>query len=619
MRERTGGVRPRPHAPRQPGRARPGGHAAGALQGDAGRGARASRRHRAGAGRRQSAVPGRAGAQPRRSVADALDAVAWAGARRLRALRPCRRRSRSRLVGAGGRQAARRPSPSTRRSSRWPARRHGSCGWVRPRGWSGASTPGAHRSTRRSAGGGIGARRLEAAYRRAGAALRRQIWDPIAPSLRQATAVFVVPDAALHLVDLAALPVGHDAVSDRERTDAPLPARGARPDSGRRRGARTRSAGHGRPGLRPRVAARGRSPARHAMSPTPTAEASLARDTTRGTPSRSASCEAFTRLSFRRSAMPDARRARSATCGVRAAPPARSTAVGPGDEARRHARAHRTRSPPRPRSRRWRPAGACCTSPPMASSSTDAARRPARRGPAPGAVSVVTADDSPLLRAGLALAGANRRTAADADRDDGILTAEEVAARQSRRRRMGGPLRVQYRRRRLGGRRRRARPPPRVRDGRRAHGHHEPVAGGRRDHGLVDGASLSPALRWRVPRRSRPSVPPASACSATRGRGGRAPIPPGGPASSPPATGASSPWWKWREAPRRPGCIRPSTRTARTQSGAVGLKTREGASLHAAALSPRAARAAHSPPAAGSRSARRGAWASALPRTAGRR
>ena len=30
---------------------------------------------------------------------------------------------------------------------------------------------------------------------------------------------------------------------------------------------------------------------------------------------------------------------------------------------------------------------------------------------------------------------------------------------------------------------------------------------------------------------------------------------------------------------------RPSTRTARTQSGAVGLKTRAGASLHAAGLS----------------------------------
>jgi glycosyltransferase involved in cell wall biosynthesis len=38
-----------------------------------------------------------------------------------------------------------------------------------------------------------------------------------------------------------------------------------------------------------------------------------------------------------------------------------------------------------------------------------------------------------------------------------------------------------------------------------------------------------------------------------------------------------------------PGMHRPSTRTARTQSGAVGLRTREGASLHAAGLPPRAA------------------------------
>ena len=40
----------------------------------------------------------------------------------------------------------------------------------------------------------------------------------------------------------------------------------------------------------------------------------------------------------------------------------------------------------------------------------------------------VDAGESPLLLSGLALAGANRRAAAGIDEDDGILTAEEVAA-----------------------------------------------------------------------------------------------------------------------------------------------------------------------------------------------
>ena len=48
----------------------------------------------------------------------------------------------------------------------------------------------------------------ENAYRHNGAALRRRIWDPLVPGLGNAKEVFVVPDAALHLVSLASLPVG---------------------------------------------------------------------------------------------------------------------------------------------------------------------------------------------------------------------------------------------------------------------------------------------------------------------------------------------------------------------------------------------------------------------------
>jgi CHAT domain-containing protein/tetratricopeptide (TPR) repeat protein len=45
--------------------------------------------------------------------------------------------------------------------------------------------------------------------RRLGTALREKIWDPLIPRLGNAREVFVVPDAALHLVNLASLPRGN--------------------------------------------------------------------------------------------------------------------------------------------------------------------------------------------------------------------------------------------------------------------------------------------------------------------------------------------------------------------------------------------------------------------------
>jgi len=48
----------------------------------------------------------------------------------------------------------------------------------------------------------------EAAYRRIGADLRTAVWDPIAPHLGRVQRIFVVPDGALNLVNLAALPSG---------------------------------------------------------------------------------------------------------------------------------------------------------------------------------------------------------------------------------------------------------------------------------------------------------------------------------------------------------------------------------------------------------------------------
>ncbi len=54
---------------------------------------------------------------------------------------------------------------------------------------------------------GIADRRNEASYRAAGESLRRLIWDPVMPRLAGIQRVFIVPDGAIHLVDFAALPV----------------------------------------------------------------------------------------------------------------------------------------------------------------------------------------------------------------------------------------------------------------------------------------------------------------------------------------------------------------------------------------------------------------------------
>ena len=52
----------------------------------------------------------------------------------------------------------------------------------------------------------MGTNRGEAAYRRAAEELRQQVWDPLLTHLSDATRVFIVPDDTLHLVSFAALP-----------------------------------------------------------------------------------------------------------------------------------------------------------------------------------------------------------------------------------------------------------------------------------------------------------------------------------------------------------------------------------------------------------------------------
>jgi CHAT domain-containing protein len=58
---------------------------------------------------------------------------------------------------------------------------------------------------------GRNARWNEQEYRKAGMALRKAVWDPLEPHLRETASVFVVPDGALQLVNLNTLPWGETA------------------------------------------------------------------------------------------------------------------------------------------------------------------------------------------------------------------------------------------------------------------------------------------------------------------------------------------------------------------------------------------------------------------------
>ena len=65
--------------------------------------------------------------------------------------------------------------------------------------------------TQESRSPGRAAKRSEADYRQMGEALRRAVWSPVSPYLRDSRRVFIVPDGALHLVNFAALPTGQSS------------------------------------------------------------------------------------------------------------------------------------------------------------------------------------------------------------------------------------------------------------------------------------------------------------------------------------------------------------------------------------------------------------------------
>ena len=230
---------------------------------------------------------------------------------------------------------------------------------------------------------GRASKQNEAAYRTAGIALRHSIWDPLVASVAGAKQVYIVPDGALQIVNFAALPTGQatylvetgpilNLLSAERDLAAPTPTSHAT-----------------------QLLALG-NPAFSASKPAGILISSSARY--RG--SRSA-CPGFAGMNF-----PDL--------------------PGSAEEAQSVAAI-------------WRAQGMPATS--LAGSrATEAALKEQAAGKRVIHLAThgfflgrncKTADElteNPLLRSGLALAGANHRTAAGPDEEDGILTAEEVAS-----------------------------------------------------------------------------------------------------------------------------------------------------------------------------------------------
>jgi CHAT domain-containing protein len=248
----------------------------------------------------------------------------------------------------------------------------------------------------------------ERTYRAAGAALRQRVWDPLAGHLKDVAMVFVVPDGTLNTVSLAALPVGqarylietgpvtHYLSAERDLvTSAP--------------GSQSRGLlALGGPDFDDAtVFAPAKAPTRSIASSSTRATSGIA---VRG------GCDTLTSMQF-------------------------APLAGTHDEVREVARLWEgspasileNRDASERRFKREAPGyrvlhlathgfflGTGCA--PGLEGTRAVGGLVQKRGPNAGL------EENPLLLSGLALAGANRRAAAAADEDDGILTAEEVSA-----------------------------------------------------------------------------------------------------------------------------------------------------------------------------------------------
>jgi CHAT domain-containing protein/tetratricopeptide (TPR) repeat protein len=268
----------------------------------------------------------------------------------------------------------------------------------------------------RATGGGSPSE-TEQAYRTAATALRQRVWDPLRKYLNGATTVFIVPDGVLNLVSFAALPVGqtsylaeqgpliHFLSVERDLLSPPSPTttgRGLLAVGGATFDDATLFARPSKPAG---------SPARVAARPGPTATALRA------------SCGTLQSIQF----PPLAGTAKEAHDIASFWKDSESSVLeGRAADERSFKRDATGRRVLHLATHGFFLADDCQTSP-------GNTRSVGGLVPAAGQAGVEGRSgsrpvDNPLLKSGLALAGANRRAAAGPDEEDGILTAEEVSA-----------------------------------------------------------------------------------------------------------------------------------------------------------------------------------------------
>jgi CHAT domain-containing protein/tetratricopeptide (TPR) repeat protein len=243
---------------------------------------------------------------------------------------------------------------------------------------------------------GVPAARAERNYRTEAMRLRRAVWDPLAPHVAGASRVFVVPDGLLNLVNLSSLPDGDGYLAERTPIIHYLTTE---------RDLLVADRDAGAPGGLLTVG----GPAFDDGPTTPVATEAR----------RGADCQSLAQIHFANlpgslsevaeigSLWP---KTSTSDVTLLSGAAATETAVKKAVAGRRvvHLATHGF------------VLGTDCESNPVGVRAVGGLARTAT-------TSAAVTEENPLLRTGLALAGANRRGAAPLDQDEGILTAEEIA------------------------------------------------------------------------------------------------------------------------------------------------------------------------------------------------